>query len=198
MSKFLIQAFLSGVLIGLGDIIYVTQTNHILGSFLFSLGLLSILVKGYPLYTGRIGYIANTSDIFQLKGGMLSMLLLNLVGIGSICYFCSFSKLDTSCVIDIVSNKFTQSHISCFFLSYCCGVMMYLAVNGWKNYYNPIYVIIPIMFFILCGFEHCIANFGYLCLYISKYGFDIPSGTLINFILMVIGNGIGSLTFSKI
>ena len=53
-TLFYIQAILAGILIGLGDIVYVATESHILGSFLFSLGLLSILIKGYPLYIAQI------------------------------------------------------------------------------------------------------------------------------------------------
>ncbi len=45
---FYVQSLLAGVLIGCGDIVYVVCENKIVGSFLFSLGLISILVKGYP------------------------------------------------------------------------------------------------------------------------------------------------------
>ena len=45
-KDFYIQSLLAGTLIGMGDLVYVVSESHILGSFLFSLGLLSILIKG--------------------------------------------------------------------------------------------------------------------------------------------------------
>lgn len=203
---YFLGALLSGFLIGLGDIVYVVSENHLVGAFLFSLGLLTILIKGYPLYTGRIGFIASLGDLYQPMGGMIMMLLVNLLGISLICSLANASRLDLSAVDAIVPTKFGQSFISTLFLSWGCGGMMYIAVYGWRKYTHPLYVILPIMFFILCGFEHCIANFGYLAMWIWRNGLsvamqrvcDLSITTLLNFLIMVVGNALGSLTFSKV
>lgn len=85
MSKetitFFIQSVLAGMLIGMGDLVYVVTENHIAGSFLFSLGLISILIKGYPLYTGRIGYVESFNDLWNIRRGMLPIIVLNFIGI---------------------------------------------------------------------------------------------------------------------
>ena len=83
---------------------------------------------------------------------------------------------------------------------------MYLAVNGWRKTSNPLLVIMPIMFFILCGFEHCIANYGCFWSWITVDGFanvaarivQLHSGFCNNLLIMIVGNALGSLTFSKI
>lgn len=205
-SKFYIQSLLAGMLIGMGDIVYVVSENHILGSFLFSLGLISILIKGYPLYTGRIGYIESPKDLYKPIGGMLPIIVMNFIGIAIVCALANESRLDLSAVNGMVQTKVSQSWFSALFLSWGCGAMMYLAVNGWRKTSNPIAVILPIMFFILCGFEHCIANFGYFWMWIAGDGFshiadrvvELPLGFSLNLIIMIIGNALGSLTFSKI
>lgn len=203
---FYIQALLAGALIGFGDLVYVFNENQILGSFLFSLGLLSILIKGYPLYTGRIGFIESWQDLYKPVGGMLPMVIMNFIGIALVCSIANTSRLDLSAVDAMVETKVSQSWFSSLYLSWGCGVMMYLAVNGWRKYSNPLMVIMPIMFFILCGFEHCIANYGYFWMWITGDGFthiaermaQLPLGFSINLIIMIIGNALGSLTFSKI
>lgn len=210
MSKetltFYIQSLLAGVLIGLGDIVYVVTANHVVGSFLFSLGLISILIKGYPLYTGRIGYVESWHDLVKPVGGMLPVILMNFIGIGLICCLINATRLDLSAVDAMVTTKVNQSVWSALVLSWGCGVMMYLAVNGWKKTNNPLVVILPIMFFILCGFEHCIANYGYFWMWIARDGFahmaervvQLPMGFCLNLLIMILGNALGSLTFSKI
>lgn len=205
-SKFYIQSFLSGCLIAMGDIVYVANESKILGSFLFSMGLLSILLKGYPLYTGRIGYVERPSDLWNLKSGMLPIILMNFIGIGLVCSLASYTRLDLSAVDAMVTTKVNQSWFSALFLAWGCGAMMYLAVNGWKKTQNPILVILPIMFFIMCGFEHCIANYGYFWMWITADGFahvgerfsQLPMGFCTNLIIMIVGNALGSLSFSKI
>lgn len=203
---FCIQSLLAGALIGMGDIVYVFNENHIVGSFLFSLGLLTILIKSYPLYTGRIGYVESWKDLWKPIGGMLPIILLNFVGIAIVCSLANISRLDLSAVDGMVQAKVSQTWYSALFLSWGCGAMMYIAVNGWRKTQNPLTVIMPIMFFILCGFEHCIANFGYFWMWIAGDGFahtteriiELPLGFCINLIIMIIGNALGSLTFSKI
>ena len=201
-----LQSVLAGVLIGLGDIVYVVSENHILGSFLFALGLISILVKGYPLYTGRIGYITSANDLWNIRNGMLPIIFCNFLGIALTCALATFSRLDLSAVDALVQTKCGQSCFSALFLSWGCGVMMYLAVNGWKSTKNPLLVIMPIMFFILCGFEHCIANYGYFWMWLSRDGFahfservlELPLGFCDNLFVMIAGNALGSLCFSKV
>lgn len=204
--KFYIQSVLAGALIGMGDLVYVVSENKIAGSFLFSLGLLSILIKGYPLYTGRIGYVESFSDLWNLRKGMLPIIVFNFIGIALVCSAANATRLNVSAVDAMVATKVSQSWISALILSWGCGAMMYLAVNGWRKTSNPIMVILPIMFFILCGFEHCIANYGYFWMYITGEGFahiserlaELPMGFCLNLIIMIIGNALGSLTFSKI
>lgn len=204
--KFLLQGVLAGMLIGMGDIVYVVNESHIVGSFLFSLGLISILVKGYPLYTGRIGYVERPSDLWNLQQGMLPIILTNFIGIAVVCALVNQTRLDVSAVEAMCRVKLEQSRISALGLSWGCGAMMYLAVNGWRKTSNPILVILPIMFFILCGFEHCIANFGYFWMWLTADGWDhfltrmaeCPMGFSINLLIMIVGNALGSLTFSKI
>lgn len=201
-----LPSILAGFLIGMGDIVYVAVENHILGSFLFSLGLISILLKGYPLYTGRIGYVERWGDLWNLHTGMLPIILCNFLGIAIVCSLANLTRLNLEAVDAMVATKVSQTWYSALFLAWGCGAMMYLAVNGWRQTSNPIAVILPIMFFILCGFEHCIANYGYFWMYITGDGFQhvseriafLPMGFCTNLLLMIVGNALGSLTFSKI
>lgn len=204
--KFYVQSLLSGLLIGAGDTVYVLNENKILGSFLFSMGLLSILIKGYPLYTGRIGFVSKLSDLWDLKTGMLPIILLNFAGIALACSLMSLTRLDLSAVDAMVQTKVGQTWYSSLILSWGCGAMMYLAVNGWRKTEKPVMVILPIMFFIMCGFEHCVANYGYFWMWIAADGFShaaerllqLPLGFCTNLLIMIAGNALGSLSFSKI
>ena len=67
---------------------------------------------------------------------------------------------------------------------------MYLAVELYKKKSNSLYVIMPIMIFILCGFDHCIANMYYFAIN------PVPAfqlRTLFFFVINIIGNSIGSI-----
>lgn len=42
-----------------------------------------------------------------------------------------------------------------------CGICIQMAVNNWTKKHEPLGVILPVAVFILCGFEHCIADAFY-------------------------------------
>ncbi len=180
------QSLMAGVLIGFGCIAYVVCAPKVLGAFLFSLGLLTVVIQEKRLYTGKIGYVNRNTNWLE----MLLMLIFNLVGIGITCWlFAQYSGLDID-TAELVSKKFSRAWYEALMLSMGCGVMMYIAVDGYKKTKNYLAVIMPIMFFILCGFEHCIANFGYMAM----------NGTFFhwNLLIWIVGNAIGSLILSRI
>lgn len=182
------NSIVAGILIGFGCITNVLCENHIIGAFLFSLGLLTVIIQGRYLFTGKIGYYdGSVMNLFNLSIG----LIVNLVSIWLFCFlFAKFSSLSIDCN-ELVSKKLNEGIVDALVRSIGCGAMMYIAVDGYSKTKNPITIIMPVMVFILCGFDHCIANFGYmgLCGY-----FFIP----IQLICWVVGNSLGSWIISKV
>ncbi len=180
---FIAKSLLSGVLIAFGCISYVAIENHTLGAFVFSLGLLTVILQKTLLYTGKVGYLK-----YQLKHiftYILPMLLLNLFAIWVTCrLFASYSGivLDTTAVMACKQKELWSEALV---RSIGCGAMMYIAVEGFRRYRNALCVIMPIMCFILCGFEHCIANYGYMAMCGKLWVSQLP--------VWIIGNAIGSL-----
>ena len=74
-----LKAATAGFLIGLGVIINTLAANPVLGAFLFSFGLLTIIELQLPLYTGQIGFISEKKKI-----DLLNILLFNIIG----AFFC--------------------------------------------------------------------------------------------------------------
>lgn len=191
IASLVLRSMLAGMTIGFGCIAYVLNIdNKILGSFLFSLALLTVLVQEMILYTGKIGFVENIYDGVI----MIPVMLFNMVGIYIVGRIITYTSLDFSAVIPLVNAKLSAPDISSFILAICCGVMMYFAVYNFKKEKHPLYVIMPIMCFILCGFEHCIADMGYFA--IAAVPFD--TNFFIKMGLYIAGNGIGSLIFSKL
>ena len=56
-----------------------------------------------------------------------------------------------------MSNDFMTNFIYGIF----CGMLMYIAVAGFNSSRNFIFVFVPVATFILCGFNHCIADMFY-------------------------------------
>lgn len=181
-----IKALLAGIIIAFCGYSYLSIENKYLGAFLFSFGLLTIISKGYELFTGKI-YTLKISSKLDL-GDKLTMLFMNFIGASLIGVAFRFSTgLRTDALWEA---KLSNSWFAVIVLSFFCGVLMFLAVTLYVKEHNPLYVIMPIMLFILTGCEHCIANMFYLTL-VSEISWE----HLIYLLINIIGNAVGSLVF---
>jgi nitrite transporter NirC len=194
MKKELINTFslsvLAGIMIGFGGIIYLMCANKMVGALLFSFGLLTIVCQGFALYTGRIGY-------FRQYG--LASILVTIAGnfIGT--WAAAKGFLLTRHTVDIaavVAPKLQDSSLSVLLLSIGCGAMMYLAVDSYRKSKSWLFVIMPIVIFILSGFEHSIANMFFIPAAMYN-GADItwPQFIVDNLIPATIGNIVGGAVF---
>lgn len=170
------------MLVGIGGTIYLTVDSKILGSALFALGLLGVMIFSCSLYTGKVGYLSTAGDCLVL----LRMCLLNFVGAAAVGIAMSFfieSSADA-----VVATKLESALPLVFIRSIFCGIMIYLAVELYKRTEQLLLVVMPIMIFILCGFEHCVANAFYFAAarYFSLY-------SLVFFAVSIVGNGVGSV-----
>lgn len=189
---FLIKGFYAGILISIGGIAYLSIENKIVGSFIFSLGLLTICIYSFNLYTGKVGYILVNKINYVVE--LLLSLLGNLLGtftIGTIMRLTRFKNyIDTA--TNIVNIKLNDTPLSIFILSVMCGMIMYIAVNNYKKENDIIgkYITIfmGVMAFILCGFEHCVANMFYFCI-AGVFSLKVVGYLLI----MILGNSVGSI-----
>ncbi len=57
--------------------------------------------------------------------------------------------------------KLEDSLLSLFILGIFCGLLMYIAVDSYKQVQNPVILVAAVAAFILCGFEHCVADMFY-------------------------------------
>ena len=147
---------------------------------------------GMNLFTGKVGYLLIN------KVNYLWELLYSLIGnfIGT--YLVGFLIRQTRFVtysekaLAISNIKLNDSLISIFILSLFCGMLMYIAVNNYKKVSGDvgkyIGIFLCVMVFILCGFEHCVAN---------MYYFTVAGvwsmKTFLYLLIMILGNSAGSL-----
>ena len=193
--KHLIKSILAGIMIGIGATAYLSLENKIVGSLLFSIGLFIILTKEFNLFTGKIGYIFN-NDLLYLKEVIIT-LVGNFIGTFLVGSVLRFSRISTVVALEaerLCTIKLNDSLISIFILSIFCGILMYLAVNGFKeakdNFAKYAGVFLAVSVFILCGFEHCIANMYYFTIA------DMWSLKTFGYLgIMILGNSIGGVFF---
>lgn len=176
-----IKALLSGFMIGFGCIVYLMCPNKIIGALLFSFGLLTIICRELYLYTGKIGYIRQVGIV-----NILITILGNFAGTFLMGKLIQLTRLNID-IDSIVATKLNDSILSLFILSIACGVMMYLAVDSYKKSRSWLFVIFPVVIFILSGFEHSIAN---MCYFTLANAWEPRTFLLV--IVMIFGNAIGS------
>ena len=177
------KSILAGLLISLAGIAYLNCSDKIVGSLLFSLGLISILILEAKLFTGAVGYVNSKRSILD----SLLILVFNLVAaaIVGLIYRCG-----SDAAVSIVESKlsiFSETWWLTGLKSIGCGAAIYLAVEGYKKSKSLIPVILGVMVFILAGWNHCIAD----CFYMAAGSSSVLA---IPYLLVVIvGNSIGSL-----
>jgi formate/nitrite transporter FocA (FNT family) len=88
--------------------------------------------------------------------------------------------------------KSADGILSILILAFFCGMLMFIAADGFKSIENPIgkiaAIFLPVVVFILSGFEHCVANMFYFSL--------ARAWNLHNFLyllLMTLGNALGGI-----
>lgn len=197
MKKRLLRIFLSaigaGILIGIGGFVFLSfrNTNLFFASFLFSLGLLTIISFQMYLFTGKIGYAFDNKPDYLLD--LLVCWLGNLVGAVLVGYILRLTRIDLSEVASSVVNaKVNDNPLSILILSVFCGMLIYVAVEIQKKDIPGVFkllgIVLPVMVFIISGFEHCVANMFYFS-YANAWNLK----SILYILLMSFGNSLGSI-----
>lgn len=196
--KDFILSILAGISISLGCLIYLLSSNVVIGAMFFTVGLFLVLTRGYNLFTGKVAYATNND--FKYSIGLILMWIGNFIGTIILSLFTRFSSLYPKIVEKaetIVLTKTSQTYLSAFLLAFLCGIIIFLAVENFKNNkheigkYAGLFVLIPL--FIICGFEHCVADMYYFLL-----TNDLVKNKVIYLIIITIGNSIGSIVSNEI
>lgn len=165
-----LNAVLSGIMISVGGAVYLMCENKIIGSFLFSFGLFTIVQRGFALYTGKVGYIPENSPVYIIE------VIVTLIGNAAGTAFAAvmlrqtrFSQALHEKAELCMTAKTSDTIISQLILGAFCGMLMYLAVDNAKECRKRnadislvFGISIPVMIFIICGFNHSIADAFYM------------------------------------
>lgn len=195
VTQYLIKSILAGIMIAVGGTVFLSLENKVLGASFFSIGLFMIVMRELNLYTGKVGYIVENKPEYLIE--VFTTLIGNFIGtflVGTILRFTRIYDAISLKAQGMCQTKLDDSIISIIILSILCGMLMYLAVNGYKIMKDPIgkylSVFLAVVVFILCGFEHSIANMYYFSvagmLSIKAFGY---------LGLMILGNAMGGVIF---
>lgn len=192
-ARIFISAILAGICIGIGGTVYLSLDNKVIGALLFTIGLFVICTNGLHLFTGKVCYIFDNGK--EYLASIPVIWLGNLAGT-----FCTATVLCmtrigaglTEKAAAICQTKLDDGIVSILILSFFCNILIYIAVDGYKN--NPheagkyLALFFGVVVFILCGFEHCVANMFYF-----SAAHVWSAHTLFYLLIMTLGNGLGGV-----
>lgn len=189
----LVSSFISGILIAIGGVVFLSTESKYLGAFAFAVGLFFIVEGGFKLYTGAIGYALDNDKITNF---LLPVIVIgNFLGtffVSGIIHLTRIFDTITLRANELVNIKLNDSWYSVLILAIMCGLLIYLGVNTFKksnNNFSKVFAIIICVFvFIISSYEHCIANMFYISI---ADAWSIKS--FLYMLLMIFGNSIGGL-----
>lgn len=213
----LIKGILAGICISIGGYlclkINVATNSKVLGAFLFPIGLILICNFGYFLYTGKICYLfENKEQTYLVKilnlliglignligcfvvAGLIRLIYHNVIGeiVSGVNTIITNDGLLFRNLENTVNSKLNFEWYKMIILGAFCGMLVYIAVEGFKtiehHFGKYLVLILAIAGFIICGFEHSIADMFY---YFLNGSFSAKA--FLSLLLCVIGNSIGGL-----
>lgn len=193
--SFLADGIVSGILLCIGCAVSLSVDSKLTGAFLFSLGLAAITNFKLGLYTGKAGYMALRPYSYILE--VITTLVANMVGAAIGGGLLNMTKLGGNIhngAAEIIAAKTADSPLSIAVLAIFCGLLMFTAVEGNRraaekgDFIGGLFILVmPVMVFIMCGFNHSIADFSYFFI-----GRCANAAEFIPYIVLVIfGNALG-------
>ncbi len=184
IAKMFVLGILAGIFIALAGVAATVSSatltgsvGKLIGAAVFPGGLAMVLIAGSELFTGNNLIIMSVLEKQATVGGMLKNWVVVYIGnfVGSILIaalvvkggtFGLFSDAVAGSAINIAAAKVSMGFgtalirgILCNFLV-CIAVWMALAAKDVTG--KIVAIFFPIMFFVLCGYEHSVANMYFI------------------------------------
>ena len=189
-GRIFLKAAAAGITLGIGGAVYLTLENRVIGAVLFGVGLYTIVLNGLFLYTGKVGYLISAKDKKAYILQLIFTWLGNFAGTALAAAAISATRIRNlrRTAEVICKTKLADTPHSILILAVFCGILMYVAVDGFREKGNPLILFFCVTVFILCGFEHCIANMFYFSL---AGAWSLRA--VIYLLLMTLGNSVGGI-----
>ena len=173
------QSIFAGILIGLGAAGYLAL-GGIPGAIVFSFGLISVVLSGSSLYTGKAGVTKDIPALVQIW--FFNILACFVIGLAL--QFLGGESVERA--QGIAAGRFAQGPWRSFIRALGCGLIIDIAVWLYRKTKNILPVIFGVPLFILCGFYHSIADVVYL-----TAAFKWDNAILWYYPIIVLGNYAG-------
>ena len=184
--------FLAGLVITLGATAYLSLESTMAGALMFTVGLFAICSFGWNLFTGKVCYSFGKGP--RYIGFLAVVWISNFAGAAAGGALIRLTRLEgvVARAQAVAATKLDDGLLSVFVLAIFCNVLIYIAVEGYRSIENSLGRYLAVFFgvtvFVVCGFEHCVANMYYFT------AAGVWSGEAIVFILVnTLGNALGGL-----
>lgn len=177
----------------------------LLGSAIFTIGIVSVLVAGAELFTGNIlisiGLYSKDITGKQVLVNWCKVWIFNLIGSIFFAWLMTAGKVFPENALDYFQNLATKKASldlsTAFFRGVLCNILVCLSVwtaaagkDGISKFFLSAF---PVFVFVFLGFEHCVANMYYFPQAIFL-GANVSIGAVISRLLIVtLGNIVGGL-----
>lgn len=180
MRKLIIKSILAGMSVAFGAIAYcLTKDQGILGAALFSIGILLVLEFDFKLFTSYVPKYAPLlvsenkikMNLTFIKNSFL-VFFFNFVGAAAVAGIVHCTRIADinvgsygtfSDVVDVISRSKLDdpSLLSVFIMSVFCAIIIACICKAERWKHNVLYIVVLIATFIVCGFDHVVANSFY-------------------------------------
>lgn len=195
----LLKTFVSGILAGacisFGGVAFLSLESKVLGALFFTVGLFCVCTFKLNLFTGKVCYVFQQDQAYALN--LPVIWLGNLSGTGIVAGIVLLTRIGSALeakAASICQTKLDDGLLSLFLLGLLCNIFIYIAVEGFNN--NPhetgkyLALFFGVMVFILCGYEHCVADMFYF-----SAARMWSMGTVIRLLVITLGNVVGGVLF---
>lgn len=206
VPKRMIMSIMAGLYISLGaQGFMVTYENLFLRAAVFPVGLMLIVLVGGELYTGNclmtFAYLQKKITLKDYTKSLLQVFLGNLIGalivvgllyLGGVYNNTALSET----IVKIANSKLSLTFMQSLSKGILCNILVSLGVWFATTAKDTTGKILgcwfPVMLFVLCGYEHVVANMFYLPM-AAIFDHSITAANVIvdNFIPVALGNFIG-------
>ena len=212
-KKCILLGILAGIFIGLGGLgnILVTQTlggidpglARIAGATVFPVGLMLVVICGAELFTGNnlmtLAVMEKKTTMSKVFRNWGLVYVANFIGslllVLAIFYSATLTGDSATKAIGIAESKASLTITQAFLRAILCNMIVVLAVwmaTAGQDIVSKIFACwFPIMLFVLCGFEHSVANMFFIPMGMML-GAKVTMGHLItNLVVVTLGNIVG-------
>jgi len=214
------QLFLLGILAGLyisfgGQLFLVALAeglSKVTAGAVFSVGLVLVLIAGAELFTGNIIMLIGTfSKLFAFRNTLRNWIIVYLGNFAGAFVFTVLiwksglmGDCDNLSKIGVLAAKIAEAKLAltfnqCLIRGIFCNMLVILAIimaTMSKDVISKIFCcILPIMTFVACGFEHCVANMFLIPIGLFAKGVPVLEQFVIfrNILPVTLGNIIGGV-----